>query len=50
MCVVVEEANSPDIVVLERALSAMRGEPEWSLGIGASEELMLCFNQTTSRR
>lgn len=50
ICVVAEEVNSPNIVVVDRALMAMRREPQWCLGISASDELTLCFDHATSRR
>lgn len=50
ICMVEQDVSSPDIVVVERALLEIHCEPKWSLGISASDELILCFDNASSRR
>lgn len=50
MFVVADDASSQDIAVVDKALLALQREPKWFLGISASDELILCFDNASSRR
>ncbi len=44
ICMTADNVSSPDVIVLVRSLLARRREPQWCLGISASDELVLCFD------